>query len=216
MKGMAGKMPPSLFNLGTDMNSNRVFTIVASCAILVATFNAQSAASDNNSYAVVQPKGTWQTPGEIQEPTGPWREPGDIQVPKGIQAVKSEDKRCLHRISVVADALFDFNKSDLRADVAETLNAAGPEIAKAGKHKVTVEGHTDSIGTDAYNDRLSEARAETVRDWLAAHNFIPADSAIKGYGKKWPVASNTTPDGKDDPVGRQKNRRVEIAVNTCD
>jgi outer membrane protein OmpA-like peptidoglycan-associated protein len=130
--------------------------------------------------------------------------------------VKSEDQPCVHRISVVTDALFDFNKSDLRADAAETLNAAGLEIAKAGKHKVTVEGHTDLIGSDAYNDRLSEARAKTVRDWLATHNVIPADSAIKGYGKKQPVAPNTTPDGKDDPVARQKNRRVEIALNTCD
>ena len=198
------------------MNSNRVLTIVASCAIVVITFKAQGVASDNNSYAVERPQGTWQTPGKIQQPTGPWQQPGDIQLPKGIEAVKSEERPCSHRISVVADALFDFNQSHLRADAAETLNAAGPEIAKAGKHKVAVEGHTDSIGTDAYNDRLSEARAKAVRDWLAAHAFIPADSAIRGYGKKQPVASNTTPDGRDDPVGRQKNRRVEIAVNTCD
>jgi outer membrane protein OmpA-like peptidoglycan-associated protein len=55
-----------------------------------------------------------------------------------------------------------------------------------------------------------------VRDWLATNNFIPADSEIKGYGKKRPVASNTPPDGKDDPLGRQKNPRVKIAVNICD
>jgi OOP family OmpA-OmpF porin len=73
-------------------------------------------------------------------------------VPQGIQAVKSEDQACMHRISVLADALFDFNKSDLRADAAETLNAAGPEIGNAGKHKVTVESHTDAIGSYAYND----------------------------------------------------------------
>ncbi len=198
------------------MNIHRLFTIAASCAILVVAFEAQSAANDANSSQIEQPKGTWQTPGPIQQPTGPWQQPGDIQVPKGIQAVKTEDQPCVHRISVVADALFDFNKADLRADAAETLNAAGPEIAKAGKHKITVEGHTDSIGSEAYNDKLSEARAKTVRDWLAAHNFIPTDSEIKGYGKRRPVAPNTTTDGKDNPLGRQKNRRVEIAVNTCD
>jgi outer membrane protein OmpA-like peptidoglycan-associated protein len=198
------------------MNANRIFTLIALCAFLVVAFAAQGETPANNSYQVGQPKGAWQTPGEIQRPKGPWQQPGDIQVPKGIQAVKSENAACVHRISVVADALFDFNKSDLRGDAAETLSAAGPEIAKDGKHMVTVEGHTDSIGSDTYNEKLSESRARTVRDWLAAHHFIPTDSAIKGYGKKRPVAPNATADGKDDPRGRQKNRRVEIAVNTCD
>jgi hypothetical protein len=66
------------------MNSIRVFTIVASRAILVITFKAQSAASDNNSYTVVQPKGIWQTPGEIQQTIGRWQQPGDIQMPRGL------------------------------------------------------------------------------------------------------------------------------------
>ncbi len=199
------------------MAFHRVLSIAASCVIFALAVKAEESKTPaNNSYQVQQPRGAWQTPGEIQQPAGPWQKPGDIQIPKGVQAVKSEDAPCLRRISVVADALFDFNKSDLRSDAAETLYAAGPEIAKAGQHKVTVEGHTDSVGSDGYNDTLSLARAKTVRDWLMAHNFIPADSEIKGYGEKRPVAPNTMPDGKDNPQGRQKNRRVEIAVNTCD
>jgi OmpA-OmpF porin, OOP family len=166
-------------------------------------------------FAQAVDAGTWQTPGQIQQPTGPWQKPGDIQIPKGIEAVKSVSAHCTTRISVVADALFDFNASTLRSDAEETLSAAGPEILRAGKHKVTVEGHTDSIGGDAYNMTLSEARARTVRDWLVEHAVIPAGSAIKGYGKTEPVAPNTMPDGKDNPAGRQKNRRVEIAVDTC-
>jgi len=189
------------------MRALHTISVLASCAIFAVALRAEGEANKN--YEIQQPKGTWQVP------KSDWQKPGDIQVPKGIQAVKSEDAPCMHRISIVADALFDFNKSDLRADAEETLNAAGPEITKAGQHKITVEGHTDSIGSDASNDRLSEARARTVRDWLATHGFIPAGSAIKGYGKRRPVAPNTTPDGKDDPVGRQKNRRVEIAVDTC-
>ena len=139
------------------------------------------------------PKGPWLVPGEIQKPKGPWQVPGDIQVPKGIEAVKEQDAgKCTRRVTVVGDALFDFDKSALRNDAEVTLAAAGPEIAKAGGHKVTVIGHTDAIGADAYNDRLSEARAKTVRDWLASHAFVPADTGIKGMGKRQPVAANTS------------------------
>jgi outer membrane protein OmpA-like peptidoglycan-associated protein len=158
----------------------------------------------------------WQTPGEIQVPKGSWQVPGDIQVPKGIEAVKERaEGTCIRRVTVIGDALFDFDKSVLRNDAEVTLAAAGPEIAKAGAHRVTIIGHTDGKGGDAYNDRLSEARARAVRDWLASHAYIPAAAAIKGLGKRQPVAVNTKPDGSDDPVGRQKNRRVEIEIDTC-
>ena len=105
----------------------------------------------------------WQVPGEIQQPKGPWQKPGEIQVPKGIQAVKREDAGCQHRLDVVADALFAFNKSDLNPDAEETLSALGPEITKLGNHPATIEGHTDSIGSADYNQRLSERRADAVK-----------------------------------------------------
>ncbi len=63
--------------------------------------------------------------------------------------------------------------------------------------------------------KLSEARAAAVRDWLAARHIVPAATPIKGYGKTMPIAPNTTSDGKDDPVGRQKNRRVEVVLEAC-
>jgi outer membrane protein OmpA-like peptidoglycan-associated protein len=116
---------------------------------------------------------------------------------------------------VLGDALFDFDKSTLRGDAEVTLAAAGPEIAKAGGHKITVIGHTDAIGGDAYNDRLSESRARTVRDWLAGHGFVPTGTGIKGMGRRQPIAANTKPDGSDDPLGRQKNRRVEVDIDIC-
>lgn len=166
-------------------------------------------------YEIRQPTGPWRQPGEIKVPTGPWQQPGDIQVPKGIAAVSSVSTRCERRLSVVADALFDFDKADLRADAEETLAAAGPEIAKAGKPPARVEGHTDAIGSDGYNMKLSEARARTVRDWLAARGTVPAKTPVKGLGKTKPVAPNKTADGRDDPAGRQKNRRVEVVFDTC-
>lgn len=182
--------------------------------ILVASCTAVQA-GESGSFEIQQPKGTWQQPGEIQVPTGPWQKPGDIQVPKGIQAVHTTKDKCEERLSVVADALFDFDKSNLRPDAEETLQAAGPEIAKLGGKPSAVEGHTDSIGSDSYNMKLSEARALTVRDWLAAHDFVPAATPVKAYGETKPVAPNATPDGKDDPIGRQKNRCVEIVFAHC-
>lgn len=166
-------------------------------------------------YEIRQPKGTWQQPKEIQQPKGPWQQPGQIQVPKGIEAVRTATNGCERRLSVVGDALFDFNKSNLRPDAEETLAAAGPEIAKLGGKPTRVEGHTDAIGSDPYNQKLSEARATTVRDWLAKHRLVPAATPIKGFGKTMPVAPNTTPDGRDDPEGRQKNRRVEVVFEGC-
>jgi outer membrane protein OmpA-like peptidoglycan-associated protein len=164
---------------------------------------------------IQQPKGPWITPGEIQQPKGPWIKPGEIQVPKGIQAVHVTTNGCENRLSVLADALFDFDKASLRPDAEATLREALPEISKAAGRVARVEGHTDGKGTDAYNMKLSEARGRTVRDWLGANGAIPASTPIKGYGKRMPVAPNTTIDGRDDPDGRQKNRRVEIVFETC-
>ena len=120
-----------------------------------------------------------------------------------------------NRLSVFADALFDFDKANLRPDAEATLRAALPEIAKATGRPAYVEGHTDGKGSDAYNMKLSEARGRTVRDWLGANGAIPAATPIKAYGKRMPIAPNTTSDGQDDPEGRQKNRRVEIVFETC-
>jgi outer membrane protein OmpA-like peptidoglycan-associated protein len=184
-------------------------------AFLLALGLEPAAAQSSQGGTIQQPTGNWQVPGAIQQPTGIWQVPGAILVPKGIQAVRSFDEPCDKRLGVLGDALFDFDKAALRTDAEETLAAAGGEIVKAGKHPVAIEGHTDSIGGADYNMTLAENRARAVRDWLAAHRFVAADRAIKGYGKTRPIAPNTMPDGKDDPQGRQKNRRVEIVIGTC-
>lgn len=164
---------------------------------------------------IQQPKGNWQKPGEIQQPKGTWQTPGEIQVPKGIQAIRTEDAKCTKRFLVGADALFEFDKSTLSKDAEETLKALLPLLAKAGKHPASVEGHTDAKGADAYNQALSERRAQTVKDWLVTQGAIPAASPIVGWGKRKPVAPNAKPDGSDDSAGRQKNRRVEVVLDLC-
>lgn len=183
--------------------------------ILILAAPLAALAQSDKKFEIQQPAGPWRQPGEIRQPTGPWQVPGDIQVPKGIQAVHTVAKGCEKRLSVVGDALFDFDKAALRPDAEETLSAAAPEIAKLGSKLARIEGHTDAIGSDSYNMKLSEARATVVRDWLASHNIVPASTPIKGYGKSMPVAPNKTSDGKDDPAGRQKNRRVEVVFEGC-
>ena len=164
---------------------------------------------------IQKPKDNWQKPGEIQKPRDTWQTPGEIQVPKGIQAIRTEETKCTKRFSVGADALFEFDKASLTPDAAETLNALLPLLAKAGKHPASIEGHTDGKGSDAYNQTLSEKRAQTVKDWLVAKGALPAATPIQGWGKRRPVAPNAKPDGSDDPAGRQKNRRVEVVLDLC-
>jgi outer membrane protein OmpA-like peptidoglycan-associated protein len=166
-------------------------------------------------HEIRQPKGTWQKPGEIQQPKGTWQQPGEIQAPKGIQAIHAQAETCAQRFQVVSDALFDFDKATLSPGAEETLNALLPLLAKAGRHPARVEGHTDAKGSDSYNQTLSEKRAQTVKDWLVAHGALPASTPTAGWGKRHPVAPNTKPDGSDDPAGRQKNRRVEVVLDSC-
>jgi len=129
-------------------------------ASLILIASALPAATQNKSYEIPQPTGPWRVPGEIQKPREVWQQPGEIQVPKGIQAVKAVIvSGCERRLSVVGDALFDFDKSNLRPDAEETLKAAAPEIGELGGKASRVEGHTDAKGVDVYNIRLSEARA---------------------------------------------------------
>jgi outer membrane protein OmpA-like peptidoglycan-associated protein len=133
-----------------------------------------------------------------------------------MKAITQAPSPCSQRFTVGADALFEFDKSTLNSFAKETLNALKPLLVKLGSHPVKVEGHTDSKGTDQYNQTLSEKRAEQVKNWLI-ENGVASTAAIstKGFGSLRPVARNANPDGSDNPEGRAKNRRVEIVVDTC-
>ena len=108
---------------------------------------------------------------------------------------------------------FDFDKSTLRPDAVAILNEAIQVLVKYPDLKVEVAGHTDSIGTDAYNQKLSERRAKAVYDYLTS-NGVNAARLIgpNGYGESHPIAPNTNPDGSDNPEGRAQNRRTELNV----
>ena len=117
------------------------------------------------------------------------------------------------RIDLAADVLFDFDKADLLPKAQDTLSKAAAIVKERSKGTVRVEGHTDGKGGEAYNMRLSERRADAVRDWLRTSGGLSAFTfETKGFGATKPVAPNQKPDGSDDPEGRQKNRRVEIVI----
>lgn len=113
-------------------------------------------------------------------------------------------------IRLPGSVLFDFDSEAVRPDAERTLSeVVGVLEAYAGR-PVRIEGHTDSIGTDEYNRDLSERRAGSVRDWLVAHRIPAASLRTIGHGESHPVAENATVEG------RQRNRRVEIVIETKD
>ena len=117
------------------------------------------------------------------------------------------------KINLAADVLFDFDKATLRPEAGPELEKVLAVLQSYPAAKVLIEGHTDGKGSDQYNQPLSERRADSVRRWLVEHGAA-TPMTTHGWGKTRPIAPNTKPNGADDPEGRQKNRRVEITVNT--
>lgn len=108
---------------------------------------------------------------------------------------------------------FDFDKSNIRkADEAE-LKKAIDFIKKYPGAKIALEGHTDSKGKEQYNQKLSERRADAVKEYIIKSGVADrAKISTKGYGETKPIAPNLTKEGKDNPEGRAKNRRVEVLI----
>ena len=135
--------------------------------------------------------------------------------PKPVaKAVEVITTGCEERLRVGSDFLFDFDRAEIRAEAAPALAELSQRIARADK-TVLIEGHTDGKGTDSYNQGLSERRAVAVRTALVVGGLQQSRLNVRGFGKTRPVAPNQNPDGTDDPDGRQRNRRVEVVINTC-
>lgn len=106
-------------------------------------------------------------------------------------------------VSLAADVLFDFDESAIKPEFEGVLNEIADMIVAADE-EVTIEGHTDSIGTEEYNMGLGQRRADSVADYLASQGVPMEDMTTVSYGETRPVAPNDTPEG------RALNRRVEI------
>jgi len=107
----------------------------------------------------------------------------------------------------MSDVLFDFGKATLRAEAREKLAKVSGILLAYPSLKVRVEGNTDNVGSEEFNQTLSEKRADAVRDYLLAQRVNPDNLSAIGYGKTRPIASNDTSDG------RQQNRRVEMVMS---
>jgi outer membrane protein OmpA-like peptidoglycan-associated protein len=110
------------------------------------------------------------------------------------------------RITFDSGLLFDVNKYDLNETSQLNLKNLAVTLAKYGDTNILIEGHTDSTGTREQNVTLSERRAKSVAHYLAGLNVASSRFSIMGYGPDQPIAANDTAEG------RQKNRRVELAV----
>lgn len=116
-------------------------------------------------------------------------------------------------IDLPADALFDFDRATLTPVAAAELAKAADLIRRSPPGPIAIVGHTDGKGEDAYNLRLSEARARTVADWFGGQVGVRQRRFdVSGKGEAAPIAPNTTSEGEDDPAGRARNRRVEVVL----
>ncbi len=116
-------------------------------------------------------------------------------------------------IEIPGDILFAFNDSTLKLTAAQELHKTGAILRSHQGRRVAINGYTDSIGSNQYNDGLSTKRATAVKQWLVSNGYVnPAKVSIRGLGERFPVAPNKTPAGRDNPGGRARNRRVEIVV----
>jgi OOP family OmpA-OmpF porin len=110
------------------------------------------------------------------------------------------------KVSYTADALFDFDKSVLKPAAKTSLDNLVGQIKSLALEVVIATGHTDSVGTDAYNQKLSVRRATAVKKYLVSKGIDANRIQIEGKGESQPVADNKT------SAGRAKNRRVQIEV----
>jgi outer membrane protein OmpA-like peptidoglycan-associated protein len=109
-------------------------------------------------------------------------------------------------IRLPGSVLFDFDSDRIRPDAERTLTDVAEVLKAYGKRPMRIEGHTDSIASDDYNQKLSERRAHSVQAWLASRGGVQSALQTKGWGEAKPAATN------DTPAGRQQNRRVEVII----
>ena len=128
----------------------------------------------------------------------------ELQQIEGVEVTRTAEDEL--NVSLRNDVLFDFNSSRLRAESRQSLNDMSEVFERYTDTTIVVEGHADSIGSDSYNQTLSEERAQTVADYIIGQGVRSSRVVARGFGETRPKTSNDTAEG------RQLNRRVEIHV----
>jgi len=110
------------------------------------------------------------------------------------------------RVTMTNQTAFDTNSSNIKPGFETTMNKIADVVVRYGKTSLTVVGHTDNVGSNDYNQKLSERRAHAVAQYLEGKKVDPIRLGVSGKGEAQPIASNNS------ESGRQQNRRVEIYV----
>jgi OmpA-OmpF porin, OOP family len=126
--------------------------------------------------------------------------------PKPEAKPEAKPKPVAEKVTFAADVLFDFDKAVIKPEGKSKLDDLANKVRGINLEVVIAIGHADSIGSDAYNQRLSVRRAESVKAYMVSKGVEPNRVYTEGKGEKQPVANNRTADG------RSKNRRTEIEV----
>lgn len=113
---------------------------------------------------------------------------------------------------VLDNVYYEFNSADLTEPSKKVLDALATIMEDNAEMEIELGAHTDNVGTDEYNQELSEKRAKACVDYLITKEISASRMTSKGYGEKMPIAPNTFKKGKDNPEGRAKNRRTEFKV----
>lgn len=128
----------------------------------------------------------------------------ELQQIPGVEVTRPSEGEIA--VQLTNDILFDFNSADLRSESRSTLRDLASNFQRYPDETVSVEGHTDNVGSPSYNQTLSERRAYSVKDYLVSQGMPSSRITAIGYGETRPKATNDTPEG------RQLNRRVEIHI----
>ncbi len=205
------------------MNKNMWLSVVAAAglALSAASFNALGAAhtmgESKDGHWTDAGKTVWKNGSGQCWKAGYWTPAMAIEEcdpdlmkkparPAPAPAAKPRPRPVADKVTLAADVLFDFDKSVIKPEGRARLDDLVSKVGGINLEVVIAIGHTDSIGSDAYNQKLSVRRAESVKAYLVSKG-VPANRIYtEGKGEKQPVASNKTKDG------RAKNRRVEIEV----
>jgi len=132
----------------------------------------------------------------------------EAQLRQKLQGSGVQVKRNGDQIELImpGNITFDLNQSSIQPGFVDTLESVALVLKEFDKTIIQVEGHTDSSGSDSYNQLLSEQRAASVRDFLLNQGIEPKRTRAVGYGERYPIASN------DTAAGREQNRRVELTL----
>jgi outer membrane protein OmpA-like peptidoglycan-associated protein len=136
----------------------------------------------------------------------------ELELEKARQEFEAQQNGRSLSMNLSGELLFDYDKATLKPEAEQALKKVAVVLSQFPESHVTVEGFTDSKGTQARNLELSRERAQAVKNWLVKNGIAEASIATKGYGEGYPVAPNAGENGSDNPLGRALNRRVSIIV----